>query len=901
MPDPSGACLVSERKPKSAALLLGLCGALLAVAPGYAQQPTEVAQADAAPSDQVATAENQQKLQQVVVTGSHIQRADAETAENIQVISAADIQNSGQETVADYLRTLSSTFGNSINESFSNSFAPGAAMVGLRGLSGTDTLVLINGQRITNYGLFQNLSDSFVDLNIIPLAAVDHIEILKSGGSAIYGSDAIAGVINIILKQNTTEKAVQVGGRLTTDGGAAARDANIRAGVGDFATQGYNLFATASVYERDQLLFSQRENTDSQNYTGLPDGILAYHIGNQYVNVPEAFPTCGTKSLPGVVTSGTDGPGCYYNDANQLPLLPGAERANLTTTGEARINDDWTAYGDLFFSNEQTLANFTPQSLTSGSFVLNPATSGASQVSNVLPAGNPASLGGAPTPILYAFQSVGPRNNEIVSNTYRISIGAKGTVGGWDIDSNYGHSANDVSYEQQNAINAANLEAEIADGSFDFLDPAATPAANNALRTENTFGSVATLDTFDVRASAALAQLPGGPLKTAVGTEFRHEAVDDQPGAALAEGLVLNTGVTRVVASRDVYAVFGEFDFPFLKSFDADLAGREEQYSDVGSNLRPQLTLRWQPLRQITTRAVLASGFRAPSLAEASNSTSLADVTVYDPLDPEHRPTEAIGYITGGNPNVRPEYSKNLDLGVIASPIPNADLSVDYYSIYLYRVIAPNATAQEIIDDTAAYPGELVRSSSGTIIYAEALYTNQFEIHTSGFDVDGGYTVPLASGDSLRFAADATSVIRFMVNQAGQWTDFVGSNGWDYLSPISGGGPVPRWKGSLSAAWTHDDWSAGATLRYTDGYQNSLTNIGITTQKNVASFNALDLNAEYRGLRNLKFDLTVVNVLNHYPPYDSAALLFFPTGTPYDPVTYDDLGRMIDLHVTYAF
>ncbi len=171
-------------------------------------------------SDQTAGA-----LTEVVVTGSRIARADAETAVNVEVITASKYRTDGQETVADYLRVISSTFGNSINESFSNSFAPGAAMVGLRGLSGTDTLVLLNGRRITNYGLFQNLSDSFVDLNVIPLAAIERIEVLKSGGSAIYGSDAIAGVINIILKQKSTEKAVEVGGAVTTDGGAAERDA----------------------------------------------------------------------------------------------------------------------------------------------------------------------------------------------------------------------------------------------------------------------------------------------------------------------------------------------------------------------------------------------------------------------------------------------------------------------------------------------------------------------------------------------------------------------------------------------------------------------------------------------------------------------------------------------------
>jgi iron complex outermembrane receptor protein len=890
--------MYSKYKKWKEILTAPILGAAICVGSGMSGPAVAAdAAADAADADNT--------LQEIIVTGSHIARADGETAVNVEVISAAEIQDSGQETVADYLRTISSTFGNSFNESFSNSFAPGAAMVGLRGLSGKDTLILLNGRRITDYAFFQNLSDTFVDLNVIPLAAIDHIEILKSGGSAIYGSDAVAGVINIILKQNSTEKAVEIGGRLTTDGGAATRDANVRVGFGDFESQGYNVYATASVYKRDQLLFSQRTNTEGQDYSGLQDGVLQYHVANVYTNVPGPFPSCGTNGLPGVVANNgyPYGPGCYYNDANQLPLLPAAERANLTVTGNLRLSENWTAYGDLFFSNEDTSNNFTPASLTASSFLPVPSTGGAMSVSNVLPATNPSSLGGAATPIDYAFQSVGRRDNETVSNTFRVTAGVKGTLDGWNIDGGYGHSENRASFEGRNFINGPNLVADIANGSYDFLDPLSTPAANAALNVTDTFSSIAKLDTLDLKGDRPLFDLPGGPMKMAVGAELRHQSVNDQPGVASAEGLVLSTGITSVVGSRTVWAVFGEFDFPILKSLDADLALREEHYSDVGStSVRPQFTLRYQPIREMTLRAVFADGFRAPSLAEASHSTSLSNNTVTDPLDPQHRPTEDIGFITGGNPNVKPETSKNLDLGIVFSPLNTLDLSVDFYNIFIDHVIAPNATPTQIISDPAAYPGELVRSADGTAIYAEAFYTNQFKIHTSGFDVDSNYSVPLAVGGKLKFALDATYVETFQLNQGGVWSNYDGTNGWDYLSPISGGGPVPHWKGTLSGGWDNQDWAAGAAFRYTAGYQNAATTSGEfgTTQQNVASFHAIDLNAEYRGLNNWKFSLSVVNLLNRYPPYDSAALLFF-TNTPYDPVTYDDLGRMIDFHATYKF
>ncbi len=352
-----------------------------------------------------------------------------------------------------------------------------------------------------NYGLFQNLSDSFVDLNVIPLAAIERVEVLKSGGSAIYGSDAIAGVINIILKQNSTEKTAEIGDRITTDGGANTRDASLLLGFGDFANQGCNVTSTVSLYKRDQLLFSQRENTAGQDYRNLPDGVLFWHISNQYTSVPGPFASCGKNGIPGQPqTAGTSGPGCYYNDANQLPLLPGAERANLTSHGKPapELRLDGFLRRVLFQRKDDVSISRRPP-LDRVISCSTPPPEASRQISNVLPASNPASLGGAPTPIQYAFQSVGGRDAEVISNTYRVSGGVKGTFHGWDMEAAYGHSENHVSFDQQNGINATNLVTDINNGSFDFLNPALTPGANAALGIDYGFSSVAKLDTVGVK------------------------------------------------------------------------------------------------------------------------------------------------------------------------------------------------------------------------------------------------------------------------------------------------------------------------------------------------------------------------------------------------------------------
>jgi iron complex outermembrane receptor protein len=890
------------------------------VAPSAAAVPAPALAAADTPADTATQAPESTPLEKIEVTGTHIKRSEAETVENVQVITAQQIQESGQETVADFLRTISSTFGNNSNESFANSFAPGAAMIGLRGLSQKDTLVLLNGRRITNYGLFLNLSDSFVDLNVLPLNAIDRVEVLKSGGSAVYGSDAIAGVVNIILKQKTTEKTAEAGGRITTEGGAASYEASTLLGFGDFQTDNYNLVVSLGAFKRNQLLFSQRNLTSSMDFRNEPDGIFGWRPSSQYIGVPEPFPTCGKNGLPGqpVLSGGSIGAACYYNQANELPLMPATDRANLTAMGNLRLNSDWTAFGDVFFSTIKTTSTFTPRNFGPGAWSFNPATGGVTSVSNTLLASDPSALGKAATPIFYDFQTVGPRDEDTISNTYRVTAGVKGSWASWDWEAAYGHSENNVASEQMNGVNANVLASDIAAGAndpYNFLNPLSTPTATNALRVTYGYTGVAKLDTLDFKGNRDVFELPGGKASIAAGVELRHESADEQPSASLADGDVLNTGVTRADASRTVTAGFFELDMPVVSTVEADLAAREEHYTIAGSNFSPQATLRWQPVREFSVRAVGSKGFRAPSLAEGTNSTSLANQTASDPSDPLHRPTEAVGFITGGNPNLKPETSKNLDLGFIVSPLKDVNLSVDYYSIWLYSVIASNGSAQSIINDPSAYPpGSLVRDASGAVVYAKGLYTNLYAIRTDGLDFEGdvGFTLPDTS--RLKFTLDATYVPTFLVfcgnacaGPPTPWQNYAGTNGWDYASPISGGNAIPRLKGQLAAAWRNANWSAEADAHYVSTYTNIFSQAvfgNYLTQKTVSSYTSFDVNGQYRW-DHWKATLAVINVFDRQPPYDSSALLFGtfspPVAQPYDIGLYDALGRMIDLHLAYTF
>jgi len=852
--------------------------------------------------------DNTAAIDKIEITGSNIKRAEAATAENVQVITAEQIKRSGQPTVADYLRTVSANFA-SYNETATDSFAPGSSGVALRGLSQKNTLVLLNGRRIAVFGFQQNLEDTFVDLNVIPAIAVDRIEILKSGANAIYGSDATAGVVNIILKQNSTERILDAGVSTTTDGGGGTRDAAFSAGFGDLALDRYNVVTTGSVFKRDELLASQRSYTAGQDYRNQPDGYLVWPQSANYFsdanpNQPlAAFPSCGKNGLPGQVvnlasfypSTNQTGTTCSYNPASQTSLIPGTERANLTTNGIFRLSSNWTAYADVFYSYVKTTVHETPMSLGATSLAYNPNTGGVNVIPNTLPIGNPSNPNpNATTDINYVFQSVGGLDYAIWSNTYRVSGGIKGTWADWDWSADYGHSENHVTQTYYNGINVSALDNAITTGSYNFLYPTASQSA--ALRQDFAYAGISKLDTLGAKGSGEVFSLPAGKVSVAVGTEFRHESINNQPDANLQNGEILGFGTQTVIGGRSVYSGFGEVTLPILKSLELDLAGREEHYSDVGGNFSPQASLRWQPASFFTLRAVGSKGFRAPSLAEISNASSVSFTQVADPFDPLQRPTESIAEVIKANTHLRPETSKNFDLGMVFSPTADVNLSIDYYRITVDHVIATETAPNNIIDDPAAYPGQIFRTPAGLLNYVVVPYENLYKIFTSGYDIELDTTFHLPHGAKINLGSSATYVTALKFFDGTQWNDTTGTNEWLWLSPIGGGGPVPPLRGSVYGGWENPDWVTQATVRYTSGYQNYCYVAGYcdVTASYTSAFTTLDLYAEYRGIKNWRFSAALNNVFNSTPPWDYLS-------QPFDITLYDARGRAIELRAQYKF
>ena len=237
------------------------------------------------------------ELERISVTGSYIKRAQNEDATPLQIIDASDISASGEITLTDLLRDLTVNTGNSYDEQYTSSFSAGSASVGLRGLSPKNTLILVNGQRVSNYGFALGTQDTFVDLNALPLGAVERIEVLKDGASAVYGSDAIAGVINIILRNNVQSTQFRAGVGGASEGSLTQYSAGVISGFGDIAGDGYNLTFSYDYLTRERLNADDRDFTRSGDFRDKPGGRLSgwSSQGGNYLSDPQnpqAFENC---------------------------------------------------------------------------------------------------------------------------------------------------------------------------------------------------------------------------------------------------------------------------------------------------------------------------------------------------------------------------------------------------------------------------------------------------------------------------------------------------------------------------------------------------------------------------------------------------------------------------------
>ena len=844
-------------------------------------------------------------LQRVQVTASLIKGSDKVGYNQVQSISAVDIQGSGYTTVGEFLSNAAANSASSWSENFDYG-ATGGAGIALRGLSEKYTLVLIDGQRAAPFAFPSNGTDTFVDLTSIPLNMVDHIEIVKTGAVAEYGSDAISGVVNIITKHNQHGLSLTAGFGDATQGHEDTERFSLAGGFGNLGANRYNISYSVDFFKQEGYTLADRSNTSNQDYSNRTFGVNTQ--GASYWE-PGGVGNGGSVLSPcpygGAVVSGStilngpsSGSACGANTASSISLHPDEERIVPKIHAQFNLGESTEGFVDLWGSHTTTRLLQGYNGIGDGVEAYDPQTGGITQVSNLVPASNPNNPYGTAVPLTYRFEGA-PQITQANSNFFRISTGLDGQftlprLGDWDWAATLGHSQSLVHNTESGLLNVAALENILANGQFDFSNPNATPNGLAGLYASDQNQGASKLDSVDLTASTNdLYALPGGNIGMGIGAQFLHESdlVTEYPNQA--GGLAIPYSLQAIDGERDVTAAYYQFDIPITTQLSLSQSGRYDHYSDFGDAFSPRYALRFQPVRMLTAYASYSRGFRAPTLEENSQSTTSGIQEAVDPYSPTYNPSNPQGntysVLVRGNPDLQPERTRNYNLGFQLSPDATSEIGFDWYKIAIQGVIG-TGNMQTLVDTNAA--GVVVRNANGTIAYVNMDYENLNQLTTDGFELTFNKTLPTAFG-GFRLSGDWAYVWHFKQESGGQTVDFAGNDG-ALNTPY--GASFPHWKGNLALAWKVNEFHSTLTYQYVGGYELTLE----PGPGSVGSYSQFNLAESYTGFKKWTLSATIKNLLDRHPPYDPT-WLEYPTATPYDPSLYTNEGRYIEVGATYHF
>ena len=877
-------------------------------------------------------------LDRIEVTGSRLKRADIEGAVPVIVIDRASIDATGDVSVADVLRDSTfASFGNIRPQSGSS--AQSLATVDLRGLGSGRTLVLIDGRRAPTNPMSASLG---ADLNAIPLAAVERIEILSDGASAVYGSDAIGGVVNVILRKDFNGAELRYGYGSTAVTGGDLED--VSAVFGTSSDRG-NLIGGAShssrgmVYTRDQIGGQSLGNsTYGNNYLNWRVTEIA-----DPDNPGQMIPAAGVRPVPGFDCNSSANPGfwtlpsgnCSFDFNSVAANEASVDNTAVFVRGDYQINDDWTVYMTATNTRVKTFGRYAPvpgvvrasdgtsQDINNPQFVswvhanrqrakelygigldtdVDPATGDLVWG----PGGLAADQDGLPTNFYHRFAAAGNRDNYTVANNADFLVGFQGQLTD-TISVDFGGRRTSYDYDENGYGYVIGSLANAAVDSGDYLltDPygasqetlngfTATIGRNSFFKTVEWYGNV----NFD------LFEMGGGISNAVVGAEYREEEYQDLYDSLSQAGVVLGSSGGASAGSRDVTSAYFEWLLPFTSSFDITLAGRYDKYSDYGNDFSPKIAARWQPLDNLTFRASYGQGFRAPGLDILNQADSFSAEPVQDPAscvfngltpecinsDGEQDDVQVDSYFIA-NPALSSEQSTQYSVGVVYDPVDWLDLSLDYYNIE----VEDNITAfsgQDIVDkdlDPAAYGAipaglSITRDPvTGRILEIITGYANEGTLETDGVDFRANTDFDFGGAGRLQNRLTVSWVNKYDVTSgAGTTIEEIGRMGY------------PDLRANLANDWAFGDWNFTWNINYIAGQQDPRTPTGAPGPQ-VGGYATNDVQVAWSAPWNGKVAVGATNVGDRYPE-----LVAFD-GRPWNFNLYDAYGRTIYLRYTQTF
>ena len=865
----------------------------------------------------------QTERMKVEVTGSNIPRPELESALPVQVITQEDIQKSGASTVAELMSKVSANvLGMNDQLTIGNFDRPGMSSINLRGIGDGNTLVLLNGRRVANYAF----DGSAVDVNSIPLTAVERVEILKDGASAIYGTDAVAGVVNFILRRNYAGVEATGYGGWPTQGGGEQYQATLTAGIGDLSKDRYNAFFTAS-YQKDRPLYATDRAFARTGYrpeAGIVRLAVATFPANIYdVNVNRLFnPSyengCAPPySLPSTEAR-TPGDACGFDFTAYSMIVPEVERGAVYGRATFQLAPQQELFAELAWSDTRTTVSRDPTDVapfTNPNFTIVRYPAGGPFYPTAFAAANGLS---GDLDILFNTAPLGGRTSRVDNSAWRAVLGADGVAAGWDYSTSLTYSRNDQSDTMlRGFVSLHRLIDAMATGLVNPFGPSGPEGdallASTQISGETHTATGATLD-FLAKASRELVALPGGPLAVAVGVEARRERLSNDFSSAVTEGDIpgISYAARPVSGSRSAQAAFFEVDVPFAKGLEAQLAVRYDHYSDFGGTTNPKVALRWQPSPNVLMRASWGTGFRAPPLYDLHTPQEPTYLLFYEdplrcPVTQAPRDCMVLPAVTGGNPDLQPETSEQFNAGIVLEPARGLSIAVDYWKINRYDAIGALAPGTVFANYDMYAPTNIVRGPvdpqypglPGPITSVVLTQQNLGNLKTSGIDVDIAWRGPATAAGRFSASLNGTYITEWKLQPEGSASDYVSGLG---RNAIGVPGPFPRWKHYATLGWEYGAFGATLAQTFQSGYEDTNDFPARVTDppppRDVSSYSVWDLQARYTGWRNTNVALGVKNLFDRDPPFTNQP---FTYQVGYDPSYADPRGRTIYASITYAF
>lgn len=851
-----------------------------------------------------AQAQEASRVDDVVVTGSRI--AGGERIAPVETVARETIAAAGIADASQLVRLVTANSGSEAQvDQLNQPQSSGTAQFNLRNLGLGSTLVLVDGQRWTNSAVVATDGSGFVDINsLVPMIALQRVEVVKDGASAVYGSDAVAGVVNFITRRGVERPEVSAKYAV-----ADGSEESVIEAIGEVRLLGGELTLAASHFHRSALGSDERDFTQAERYGRAAwTAVTSYGQPGSYFrpsrNGFSPDPACGNPAFRSAYRNSPTDAFCRLDYSDFFDLVPEETRTQLFADYRRPVGD-MTLSLQGAWSATNTIARQSP----SLPILARSLTVPASHPDN--PFGEAVLFRGR---LLGA--EAGASQAEFDYRTWRVAAGLDGRFGnGWTWNLSATSSRQHVAYDKPDTIGSA-LQIALNGlggagcnpatgrpgvGSCQYFNPfgsayLGTGTANSAALIDSLIGSTglrgaATLTTADASTSGEALAWAGGSVDVAVGAQYRRSGFRHDWSDLVNRGDLLTAGVSPdFEGDQEALAAFAEARLHLGDRIEAQLAGRYESYDGNEGRFSPKVAIRWDVTDALALRASWGQGFRAPSVY-AQSGAQASQPSVFD-----RGAFVFVNTLTSGRADLKPEKSESLNLGALWTPIEGLELGVDAWRFdYADQVVKESAQAlinQAAADTAAGRTGteaqsRITRSPSGALTFVQLYFVNASSIETQGIDLSARYRRGLWGGEATASATwtyvDAYDI---RLDASAAKVSGVGSTNLNNI-----GRSLPRNRGEFGLGWSGGPNALTALVHYTDGYANDRSGI---TDASIASQTTVDLLYSRTIGADLDLSVGVVNVADKAPPLAQFAL-------GYDPVAADPRGRVVSIGLSKRF